>query len=88
MKASWENIPSLEDLKIDWNYEPENSLGRRTSLRLLEKDLFRTLEVDHIPVKIISRKFHKNGSLVDLSTKGLAVLLDIEMKVGMLIRIG
>lgn len=88
MKASWEDIPSLEDLKIDWNYEPENPLGRRSLVRLLNNDLFRTLEVDHIPVKIISRKFNKNGSLVDLSTKGLAVLLDVEMKAGLLIKVG
>jgi hypothetical protein len=87
-KASWEDIPSLEDLKIDWNYEPENSLGRRSSIRLSKNDLIRTLEADQIPVKIISRKFDKNGSLVDLSTKGLAVLLDVEMKAGLLIKVG
>ena len=87
-KASWDNIPSLEDLKMDWDYEPENPLGRRSSIRLSKNDLIRTLDADQIPVKIISRKFDNNGSLVDLSTKGLAVLLDVEMKAGLLIKVG
>lgn len=87
-KASWENIPSLEDLKIDWDYEPENPLGRRSSTRLSKNDLIRTLDTEQIAVKIISRKFNNNGSLVDLSTKGLAVLLDVEMKAGLLIKVG
>ena len=87
-KASWDNIPSLEDLKMDWDYEPENPLGRRSSIRLSKNDLIRTLDAEQIPVKIISRKFDNNGSLVDLSTKGLAVLLDVEMKAGILIKVG
>jgi hypothetical protein len=44
----------------------------------------------HGPERLILQQFFcgkfKNGSLVDLSTKGLAVLLDVEMQAGLLIK--
>ena len=27
--AAWEDIPSLENLEVDWDFEPENALGKR-----------------------------------------------------------
>jgi hypothetical protein len=87
-KASWAEIPSLEDLQIDWDYQPENPLGKRSSVRLLKKDLQDMFEVDHVPVKIVSSKFDGKSSLIDISTNGLAVLLDIKFKVGTLLRLG
>ena len=35
-KKSWDDIPSLGDLKVDWSYEPENPEGRRDSKRLTD----------------------------------------------------
>ena len=87
-KTSWAEIPSLEDLQMDWDYEPENPLGKRLSARLLKKDLQEMFEVDHVPVKIVSEKFDRKSSLIDISTTGLAVLLDVEFKVGTLLRLG
>ena len=46
------------------------------------------LEVDHVPVKIISQRSGEKGLLVDISHKGLAVLLDIELKEGVLVKSG
>jgi len=48
-KPSWENIPSLDDLEIDWGYEPENSMGNRAYPRLTIQDLsllFRKKNID------------------------------------------
>lgn len=87
-KTSWAEIPSLEDLQIDWDYEPENPLGKRSSARLLKKDLQEMFEVDHVPVKIVSNKLDRKSSLIDISTTGLAVLLDVKFKVGTLLRLG
>jgi hypothetical protein len=87
-KASWADIPSLGDLQIDWDYEPENPLGKRSSTRLLKIDLQDMLEVDHVPVKIVSDKFDKKSSLIDISTTGLAVQLNVKFKVGTLLRLG
>jgi len=88
MKATWDEIPSLEGLKVEWNYEPENPLGRRSTVRLLKKDLFRMLEVDNVPVQIVAKKFNDRGLLVDISTNGLAILLNDELKAGTVIRVG
>ncbi len=88
MKTSWNEIPSLDNLKIDWEYEPENPLGKRSTVRLLQKDLSRMLDEDQVPVKILSKTLTYKGYLVDLSTKGLACLLDVNMKVGLFIKVG
>jgi hypothetical protein len=87
METNWEQIPSL-DLEVDWNYEPENPQGKRSSVRLVKKDLSRMFVRDDIPVKIVSIKFDEQGSLVDISSTGLAVVLGVDMKVGMLVRVG
>lgn len=87
-KMSWDEIPTLENLQVDWDYEPENPLGKRSSARLLKKDLQEMFEVDCVPVKIVSEKFDKKSYLIDISTKGLAVFLDTKIQTGMLIKLG
>ncbi len=88
MKANWDEIPSLENLKIDWDYEPENPLGKRSTVRLSKKNLFRLLGEEFIPVKIASKNIDGKGHLIDISAHGIAILLENEMKVGTLVRVG
>ena len=38
-KQGWDNIPSLEGLSVDWEYEPENAMGKRAKDRMVAKDL-------------------------------------------------
>ncbi len=96
MTASWEEIPSIDNLKLDWEYEPENPLGKRSTIRLGKKQLFRILGKDSVPVsiasivpvKVLSKKSHEKGYLIDLSEEGLAVILDIEIQAESQVKVG
>ena len=87
-KVSWHDIPSLEKIEVDWGYIPENPLGKRAWVRLSNNDLYRLLDADYIPVKIVARTFNDKGYLLDISPHGLAILVDRAMKVGVLLNVG
>lgn len=87
-KVSWHVIPSLGNLEVDWEYTPENPLGKRAWARLSNNDLYRLLDADYIPVKIVARTFNDKGYLLDISANGLAVLVDRAMNVGALLNVG
>ena len=75
-KASWDDIPSLEDLKVDWEFEPENPLGKRAHARMKDTELYSVLDVKSIPVKVVAKDFEGKGYLVNLTAAGLAVNLE------------
>lgn len=87
-KESWDNIPSLEGLRVDWDYEPENSLGKRASARMAGKTLLALLSTKRIPVKVFSMNYDKRGNLLDISPKGVAVELSDQLGVGQPTKIG
>lgn len=80
---SWDDIPSLENAGVDWEYEPENPLGKRSYLRLGNKQLSLFFNKKSLPVNISSSKLYETGDLLDISQSGLAVLLNsTELKNG------
>lgn len=87
-KSSWDDIPSLDGLGVDWEYEPVNPLGKRAWARIANNDLYSFLTVKSIPVKVVSTNFDKTGYLLDISKNGLAVLLPAQLKAGQPVKIG
>ncbi|MGB3211234.1 MAG: PilZ domain-containing protein [Desulforhopalus sp.] len=88
-KISWGDIPSLDNITVDWDYEPESPLGKRSWVRIGKNDLHMLLNVRNIQVKIVSRQFDEAGNLLDISPNGLAVILhDTRLAEGVLIKIG
>jgi hypothetical protein len=87
-KVSWSDIPSLDNLEVDWEYSPENPLGKREWVRISNIDLYRLLEVEYISVKIVSRTFNDKGYLLDISPKGLAALVSRGMEKGTRVNVG
>jgi hypothetical protein len=87
-KTSWSDIPSLENLEVDWDYSPENPLGKRSWVRIPNIDLYRLLDVEYIPIRIVSKTFYKTGYLIDVSPNGLGVLVDRVMNEGVLVNVG
>jgi len=87
-KGSWDDIPSLDGLEVDWEFEPENPLGKRAWVRIADNDLFPLLGVKTIPVKVVAKNFDRKGYLVDLAQSGLAVLLDAKLDVEQQVKIG
>lgn len=91
MKAaatSWDDIPSLGNLEVDWDFEPENALGKRLWSRFGPADLQASLDTENIPVKVVGRQFSKVGKLIDISKGGLAVQLDTSLAKGQPVRVG
>ena len=86
-KVSWGNIPTLE-LEVDWEYSPENPLGKRSWVRISNIILHRFLGVENIKVKIVSSTLSKIGELIDISSHGLAVLVDKSIQVGTPVKVG
>lgn len=87
-KKSWNDIPSLGDLKIDWDYEPENPLGKRRDVRLAGKELKMLLGLEQIPIKLATQKSEYKGVLIDLAQNGLAVLLSKEPRLAEAAKLG
>jgi len=87
-KAGWDKIPSLQGLEVDWKYEPENPLGKRAWLRIVDSELHAILDVKNIPVKVVSRGFEETGYLLNIAQGGLAVLLKSKLTEGQLLKVG
>jgi len=87
-KKSWDDIPSIEGLEVDWKYEPENTLGKRAWARMTERDLLSLFDAQSLPVQVAAKNFDGVGSLVDIGQSGLAVLLDTKLAVTEQVKIG
>jgi len=87
-KGNWDNIPSLEGLEVDWEFEPENPLGKRAGVRMGNNDLYPLLDVKNIPVKVVAKNFEGKGYLVDIAQSGMAVLLDSKLAENQQVKIG
>jgi c-di-GMP-binding flagellar brake protein YcgR len=87
-KSSWDDIPPLDGLEVDWEYKPENPLGKRAWARIANRELFFLFAVKSIPVKVVAKNYDKSGYLLDISKKGLAVLLPARLQKEQPVKIG
>lgn len=87
-KPSWDDIPSLKNLEVDWDFKPENPLGNRSCIRLQTKDLIRILGKKIIPAKILVGQEEFRALLSDISMTGAAFLIDRPFIVGEKIALG
>jgi hypothetical protein len=82
---SWDNIPSLDGVEVDWDYSPHTTLDKRSFVRLDMGVVSQLVEVKQIAVKLATVKKNYDGALIDISEGGLAlslpVLLDIDLPV-------
>ena len=88
MASGWDKIPSIPNLTVDWDYEPKTTLGNRLWKRLLQRDLQNILGAEHTPVKMITANMEVQGQLVDISQKGLGILLDTALDGGVTGKVG
>ena len=88
MASDWDKIPSIPGVGVDWEYEPATSLGNRSWKRLIQKDLHQLLGATSTQIKMVTASNEMKGSLVDISQKGLGVLLETALPVGEVTKIG
>ena len=72
-KPGWDNIPSLDGLEVDWEFEVENPMGKRSYSRLTIDELRQLLNFETIPVKLVSERGPSTAFLVDLSQGGICL---------------
>jgi len=73
-KSSWDDLPSIEGLEIDWNYEPENPLGKRADFRITGKELSLLLEEKlGIQVKMVTEFGQFLAELINVSKGGISL---------------
>ncbi len=71
-KLNWDDIPSIVGLEVDWDYEPENPLGKRADYRLTSKELtFMSEEECGVQVKIVTELGQFLAELIDVSQGGI-----------------
>lgn len=87
-KKNWDDIPSLDGLGMDWDYQPENPLGKRAATRMQNIDLSRLFEVRSILVKVVSAEISMTGILLDISEKGIGVHLQEKLSEHQPVKIG
>jgi hypothetical protein len=87
-KKNWDDIPDIQGLSVDWEYAPENPLGKRSCPRLKNEDLQPLLNSNAIMVQVATKEFSTKGVLVDLSQKGAAAFLQHKINPKTIIKFG
>lgn len=87
-KKSWDDIPSLDDLRVDWDFQPENPHGKRDFRRLTSKELTQVFGVSCIAIKIATVREVSKGLLQDISGNGLAVRLQQPLEPNEKVKLG
>ena len=87
-KKNWDDIPSIEGIEVDWQYEPESTLGKRAWPRITERDVLALFDMQSLPVQVAAKNFDGLGSLVDVGQNGMAVLLKTRLTPNEQVKIG
>lgn len=87
-KKRWDDIPSLEGLEVDWEYQPQNPQGKRAFARMSERDLLKMFDGQPVQVKIATAQATFTGSLLDICEGGMAVALKVALTENLAIKVG
>jgi len=87
-KVSWDDIPSIDGLGVDWEYKPEEMLDKRAFVRLGMGVVSRLVEVREIVVRLVTAKQQYEGPLVDVGAGGIAVSLPALLAVETAVKVG
>jgi hypothetical protein len=85
---SWDNIPSLDGVEVDWDYSPHATLDKRSYIRLDMGVVSQLVEVRTIVVKLATVKKNYDSSLIDISEGGLALSLPVLLDVDLPVKVG
>ncbi len=87
-KKNWDKIPSLEGLEVEWDYQPDSALGKRTHVRMTTRSLASLINMHTIPIKIATIEQTFTARLHDLGVGGVAINSKQELQVRQPIKIG
>jgi len=87
-KKSWDDIPSLEGLDVDWGYKPVSPLGKRNSVRIKMDEISELFEAREIFVKVATRERTYTARLLDISEGGLSLSLPAMLGENLPVKVG
>ncbi len=87
-KPSWDNVPSLEGLTVDWEFKPESDLGKRNHVRLSAETITTLVEMKKIPIKVATVSQTFTARLHDLGVGGIAIDSRFQLKIKQPVKVG
>jgi hypothetical protein len=87
-KKSWDDIPSLEGLEMEWDYKTESSRNRRASPRLEMGAVAGLFGVEEIRIKIATATQTYTARLLDLNEGGLCLEMPVALELHVPVRVG
>jgi hypothetical protein len=87
-KKSWDDIPSLEGLGMDWDYSPTTANNKRASIRMPEKSLAQLVESKEILARLAAEGQTYTVRVLDVSECGMAVTLPVALAVDLVVTVG
>ncbi len=88
IKKNWDEIPSLDDLKMDWEYKAESPLQKRKHERMTSQDVASLLGVRPIRARVATGRQTIDGLLSDICAGGMALILKSELSINQYVNIG
>ena len=86
--VSWDDIPSLDGVGVDWTYKPQTTLDKRAFIRLDLHAISQLMAVGTIVVRLATVKQTYEGTLADISQGGLAMHLPTELAINQQVKVG
>ena len=87
-KLSWDDIPSLEGLVVDWEYKSEIALDKRAFVRIAKEEMSQLYESGEIIAKLATAKQTYDGHLFDISAGGIALSLPVLLAENLPVKVG
>ena len=87
-KKSWNDIPSLEGLGMDWDYSPQATSSKRASIRMPANSLAQLLDSKECLARLAAEGQTYTVRVVDLSESGMAVAIPVALAVDLVVTVG
>lgn len=87
-KKTWTDIPSLEGLEMEWDFQPQGADGNRAYKRMTARDLSQLFGGRPVEVKVATLNDTLSGSLHDLCEGGMAINIATRLDENQHIKVG
>ena len=86
-KKSWNDVPSLDELEMDWEYQPESSKDKRSFVRINSEAMAKLFQTKEILVKIAAGDQTCTARLLNLCEGGLSLAAPVQLEMHLPIKV-
>jgi len=87
-KKSWDDVPSLNGLEMDWEFQAESAKNKRSFSRMNKEAAAKLFQTKEILVKIAAGDQTCTARLLDLCEGGLSLAVPVQLKPHLPIKVG